>query len=124
MHQQIANPAQNESSPDNGSSVSVWENLMRKAVRASRAAQSDIALTGYRQALQIAHRLIEQPSSGRAGDCVAALVVSHDNLASLYAELGDIDSAAAHFCPDHDTRIFKTFRTAFGSSLLFPAGSQ
>lgn len=105
MHQQIVNPAENESSPDDESRVSAWENVMREAVRASRAAQSNVALKGYQQALEIADRLIDHPPSGRAGDCVAAWVVSHHNLADLHAELGDIDSAAGHLCRAHETLI-------------------
>jgi hypothetical protein len=105
MHQQIVNPAENESFPTIGSSLSVWERVMREAVRTSHAAPSNVALNGYQQALKIAHRLIEQPPSGRAGDCVAALVVSHHNLADLHAELGDIDSASEHLCRAHETLI-------------------
>jgi hypothetical protein len=105
MHQQIVNPTESESSPDSRLSVSVWENVMREAVRTCRAAPRNVTLKTYQQALGIAHRLIEQPPPGRADDCVAALVVSHHNLADLHAERGDIDSAAEHFCHAHETLI-------------------
>jgi hypothetical protein len=105
MHQQIVSPAENESSPSDGLSVSVWERVMREAVRTSRAAPRHVALKAYEQALEIAHRLIEQPPPERADDCVAALVVSHHNLAGLHAERGDIDSAAEHLCHAHETLI-------------------
>jgi hypothetical protein len=105
MHRQIVNSAENASSPDNGLSLSAWENVMREAVQTSRAAPSNVMLNTYEQALRIAHRLIERPPQGRAGDCMAALVVSHHNLADLHAELGDIDSAAEHLCRAHETLI-------------------
>lgn len=105
MHQQIVNPAENASSSDHGSNLSVWENVMREAVRTSRAAPSNVMLNTYQQALEIAYRLIGQPPPGRADDCVAALVVSHHNLADVHAEQGDIDSAADHLCRAHETLI-------------------
>ena len=117
MHQQIVNPAENEFSPTVETSLSVWERVMREAVRTSHAKQSKVALKAYQQALEIAHRLIEQPSSGRAGDCVAALVVSHHNLADLHAELGDIDSAAEHLCRAHETLITLFLDAGRGASL-------
>jgi hypothetical protein len=83
----------------------VWENLMREAVRTSRAAPLNVTLKTYQQALGIADRLIEQPPPGRADDCVAALVVSHHNLADVHAERGDIDGTAEHLCRAHETLI-------------------
>jgi len=61
MHQQIVNPAENESSPTIESSLPLWERVMREAVRTSQAAPANVALKAYQQALEIAHRLIGQP---------------------------------------------------------------
>ena len=105
MHQQIASPAENELSPNNGASLSVWESVMREVARTSRAVPRSVALTIYQQALRIAHQLVGQPPPGRADDCVAAVVVSHLNLAGLQAEWGDLDSAAGHLCDAHETLI-------------------
>jgi len=117
MHQQIVNPAENESSPTIESSLPLWERVMREAVRTSQAAPANVALKAYQQALEIAHRLIGQSPSGRADDCVAALVVSHHNLADLHAELGDIDSAAEHLCRAHETLITLFLDAGRGASL-------
>ncbi|CAN7625057.1 tetratricopeptide repeat protein [Caballeronia sp. LjRoot31] len=105
MHQHIANAAENEFAPNNGSSLSAWERVMREAVRTSPAAPGNVALKAYQQALELAGRLIGEPPPGRADDCVAALVVSYHNLADLHAELGDLDSAAAHLCHAHEILI-------------------
>lgn len=98
MHQPIADLAAN-SSTSTQPSLPLWESLMRRAMHAS----SDHRSAAYEHALSIALQLIDAPPPGRDEDCIAALVVSHHNLADLHAELGDANSAARQLCRAHET---------------------
>ncbi|WP_277188042.1 hypothetical protein [Caballeronia sp. BR00000012568055] len=86
----------------------LWESLMRQAVADERAGQLSLARAGYERALAIALRLLDAPPPGRAEDCLAALVVSHHNLADLLADSSDSNdrnAAARHLCHAHETLI-------------------
>ncbi|MFT4066510.1 DUF2753 family protein [Paraburkholderia sp.] len=104
MHEQIATPGP-VGSPSRDLSLSQWETVTRQAIAAAREAGAGPALAGYEQALSIARQLIAAPPSGRAEDCVAALVVSYHNLADLHVEQGDADTAASHLCRAHEALI-------------------
>jgi hypothetical protein len=83
-----------------------WESLMRQAVEAEREHHLALARAGYEEALRIALQLLDAPPAGRVDDCVAALVVSHHNLADLLIALGtpeDVDAATRHLCDAHET---------------------
>lgn len=105
MHQPHFASTAYEVTISRGASLPAWEYAMRAAVAASHAAQPLAALDGYERALQIARRLIERLPEGRASDCVAALVVSHHNLADLELERGGTDRAIAHLCDAHEALL-------------------
>lgn len=86
-----------------------WEAVTRKAIALMRTAGAGPALADHECALAIACRLIETPPPARVEDCVAALVVSHHNLADLWTERGDADGAAAHLCRAHETLLALAF---------------
>ncbi|BBU29927.1 hypothetical protein BTHE68_36610 [Burkholderia sp. THE68] len=102
MHQQIADFVLPTSDTP---SLPLWETAMRQAVKAERDRQTALALAGYERALSIAQRLIDAPPAGRANDCLAALVVSHHNLADLRVAQGDPNAAAPLLCRVHETLI-------------------
>lgn len=104
MHQQIATPSAGGSSPADVS-LSLWEAVTRQAMAITRDAGTGPALADYECALSIARQLVNAPPPGRAEDCVAALVVSHHNLADLQTDRGDIDAAASHLCQAHEALI-------------------
>jgi hypothetical protein len=97
----LALPAVSSADP----TLPLWESLMRQAVADERAGQPSLARAGYERALAIAHRLLDAPPPGRTDDCLAALVVSHHNLADLLIDSNDRDAAARHLCHAHDTLI-------------------
>jgi hypothetical protein len=98
-----------ECNPDSGPAASpslpLWENLMRQAFQSERDGQARLAHAGYERALAVALHLLDDPPPGRAEDCLAALVVSHHNLADLLAAIGERDAAAQHLCQAHETLI-------------------
>ncbi|WP_146122830.1 hypothetical protein [Burkholderia multivorans] len=104
MHQQIATPASG-GSPSSDVTLSLWEAVTRQAIALTRDAGPGPALADYDCALSIARQLIDAPPTARAEDCVAALVVSHHNLADLYIDHGDIDAAVGHLCQAHEALI-------------------
>ena len=71
-----------------------WERLMRRAGAALHMQQWRMALGYQRQALAVAVGLAHHPPAGRVDDCVAALVVSHLNLAELQVQAAEPDAAA------------------------------
>ena len=79
-----------------------WERVIRNAQVAARMDQWVLSLAGCREALAIAKHLVATPPPGRADDCVAALVVSHHNLADLQIEAGSPDLAAIQLCLAHE----------------------
>ncbi|BAN25750.1 hypothetical protein [Caballeronia insecticola] len=93
MHQQIADLAP-DTSHSEAPSLPLWEAAMRQAMKAERESRIALAAAGYERALSVALRLIEAPPAARTDDCLAALVVSHHNLADLRVAQGDLDSAA------------------------------
>ncbi|MBY4673877.1 DUF2753 domain-containing protein [Burkholderia multivorans] len=104
MHQQIATLIP-DGLPSRDVSLSLWETVTRQAIATARATGAGSALLSYERALLIARQLLVAPPPGRAEDCVAALVVSHHNLADLHFEYGDVDTAASHLCCAHEALL-------------------
>ncbi|QJE02814.1 DUF2753 family protein [Massilia forsythiae] len=104
MHMDIAASLSWNRSPQE-ISLPRWEAVTRKAIALMRSAGAGPALADHECALAIACRLIDAPPSGRAQDCVAALVVSHHNLADLWRARGDTGGAAAHLCRAHEALL-------------------
>lgn len=80
-----------------------WEHETRQALQAQRAGRTAPALAGHRRSLVLALGLIEHPVPGSADHCVAALVVSHHNLADLLLAEGDEEGAVGHLCGAHES---------------------
>ncbi|MFM0741260.1 hypothetical protein PQQ51_28825 [Paraburkholderia xenovorans] len=104
MHQHLANLA-SDRSPSKSPTLSLWETTTRQALAGAREASAAAALAAYERALSIAHQLIEAPPAGRAEDCIAALVVSHHNLADWHIERSDPETAVCHLCDAHEALI-------------------
>ncbi|GAB5095568.1 hypothetical protein [Caballeronia sp. GACF4] len=104
MHERIEFQAVDISAQDSPS-LPVWEALMRQAIKAAAEQQTTAARSTFEHALEIARRLIEAPPPGRGEDCIAALVVSHHNLADHYAEQGNQDAAAQLRCEAHEALL-------------------
>ncbi|MDO9405792.1 MAG: DUF2753 family protein [Polaromonas sp.] len=83
-------------------SLAQWERLMRSAQAAARMEQLVLSLATCWQALAVAQELVIDPPRGRANDCVAALVVSHHNLADMQLEAGGNDLAAEQLSQAHE----------------------
>ena len=72
-----------------------WERAMQRARAAGQMGQMAMALAFEQQALALALRLVQQtPPAGREDDCIAALVVSHLNVADLQVQAAEPDAAA------------------------------
>ena len=68
---------------------------MQRARAAVQMGQMAMALAFEQQALALALRLVQQtPPAGREDDCIAALVVSHLNVADLQVQAAEPDAAA------------------------------
>lgn len=74
---------------------SPWETVMARGTAAARQGQWMLALASFQQALGMARALLAARPAGRSEDCVAALIVSHHNLAELQTDAGGPDLAAA-----------------------------
>ncbi|MFM0326757.1 hypothetical protein [Caballeronia glebae] len=120
MRQHIADFAADKPASD-APSLPLWETAMRQAVNAERDRQTTLALAGYERALAIAHRLIAAPPAGRADDCLAALVVSHLNLADLRVAQGDPNAAALVLCRAHEALAALSIDAARPASLRHAA---
>ncbi|RYX98110.1 MAG: hypothetical protein EOO28_00825 [Comamonadaceae bacterium] len=98
-------------------SLAQWDRVMRHAQVAAGMSQGVLALAGSWEALSIAKQLCANPPPGRADDCVAALVVSHHNLADLQLEAGTPDLAAGQLCHAHETLLALMQDTPSGANL-------
>ncbi len=79
-----------------------WERAMQRARAAGQMGQMAMALAFEQQALALALRLLQQtPPAGREDDCIAALVVSHLNVADLQVQAAAPDAAARLLCRVH-----------------------
>ncbi len=78
-----------------------WERALQRANAAVRMDQPVMALAYQQQALVLALRIVQEPPSGREDDSIAALVVSHLNLAELQAEAGAVEEGAQLLCRIH-----------------------
>ena len=68
---------------------------MQRARAAVQMGQMAMALAFEQQALALALRLVQQtPPAGREDDCIAALVVSHLNVADLQVQAAEPDVIA------------------------------
>ncbi|MBO9356809.1 DUF2753 family protein [Bordetella petrii] len=80
--------------------LGAWQRATLRGNRALERGDAAAALTQYRAALSLADAL-----SGRAADAdtaVAAVVVSHHNLAELHRRAGRDEQAGAHVCRAHE----------------------
>ncbi|KQP38834.1 hypothetical protein ASF44_10325 [Pseudorhodoferax sp. Leaf274] len=75
---------------------------MARGTAAARQGQVLLAMASFQEALGIARGLLAVPGA-RSDDCVAALVVSHHNLAEVQADAGGNDLAAAQLALAHET---------------------
>lgn len=85
-----------------GDMFSPWHAVMARGTAAARQGQVLLALASFQEALGIARALLARPGQ-RSDDCVAALVVSHHNLAEVQADAGGTDLAAAQLALAHET---------------------
>lgn len=80
----------------------LWERTMRRAQAAERMGQAAMALGYQQQALALSLRVLQQsPPVGREDDCIAAIVVSHLNVADLQAQAADLNASARLLCRAH-----------------------
>jgi len=82
-----------------------WERTLQRANAALRMDQPVMALAYQQQALVIALRIAQEPPAGREDDCIAALVVSHLNLADLQVEAGALEECTQLLCSVHATLL-------------------
>lgn len=88
--------------PEAGERLACWQRLTREALAAQRQGHLEIALAGYVRALWAAEALLDGPVLVlRPDDCLAALVVSHHNLADLHCHCGQPALAVDHLCRAH-----------------------
>lgn len=87
-----------------GDLLSPWQSLMSRGTAAARQGQVLLALASFQEALAIARTLLARPGE-RCDDCVAALVVSHHNLAEVQLDAGGDDLAAVHLALAHETLL-------------------
>jgi len=98
----LASTRQLSATPLEPATLARWEHAMRSARAARELGQLRLAAACQHQALALSLRLLEQaPPPGREDDCVAALVVSHLNLADLQAQAAALDDAAQLLCRAH-----------------------
>lgn len=91
-------PAQMAAKP----SLLRWEQLTRRANHAAYGGHSALAIFANAQALWVAQALLEGLAlQARPDDCLAALVVSHHNLADLYRGVEHPAAAVEHLCSAH-----------------------
>lgn len=85
-----------------GARLARWEQLTRQAHEAQARHRLELALAAQVQALWLAEELLDGPLLvQRPDDCLAALVVSHHNLADLYCHRGQAAQAIDHLCQAH-----------------------
>ncbi|MFT4266737.1 MAG: hypothetical protein QM586_05865 [Xenophilus sp.] len=88
--------------PEAGERLARWERLTRQAREAHGRGRLESALAAQVQALWLAEELLDGPLlMQRPDDCLAALVVSHHNLADLYCHRGQAGQAIDHLCQAH-----------------------
>lgn len=89
-------------SPQESVSLTRWQRAAGRARAAQQMGQWRIAAKYHHQALALALCLLEPPTPpGREDDCVAAVVVSHLNVADLLAHAAATDDAAQCLCRAH-----------------------
>ena len=94
-----------ERTADPRASLATWEDLAQRASAHQQQGRLLQALQLFRQALVVAEALLRMPgqpvADTQAHACIAALVVSHHNLADLYLHSGAPATAAQHLCDAH-----------------------
>ncbi|MFT3721181.1 hypothetical protein [Pseudorhodoferax sp.] len=93
------------SAPNRAAAVDLlapWQSVMARGTAAARQGQLLLAMSSFQEALAIARALLAAPGE-RCDDCVAALVVSHHNLAEVQADAGGSDLAATQLAQAHET---------------------
>lgn len=94
-----------------------WERTLQRANAALRLGQPVMALAYQQQALVIVLRIAQDPPVGREDDGIAALVVSHLNLADLQAEAGALEECTQLLCSVHATLLGLMADGSQGSAL-------
>lgn len=85
------------------SGLGQWESLMRRGIASARCGNTALAAHLYGQSLHIAENLLSRGHVGlEADDRIAAFVVTHLNLADLYAEQAQLDAAVHYRCRAHE----------------------
>lgn len=101
MHS-LSPTAESQASREASRSLARWECLTRQALDAHRLGRLELALAAHVQALWTVEALLDGPVLAlRPDDCLAALVVSHHNLADLYRCRGQSPQAVDHLCLPH-----------------------
>ncbi|WP_295958448.1 hypothetical protein [Rhodoferax sp.] len=100
--------------PQRPASLTQWEALVQRGTHAVQAGHPELALFSFHQALAIAQDLLDVPPAELTDDCLAALVVSHHNLADLYAQAQLLEAAAQHLCRAHRTLLALQHSPAHG----------
>lgn len=79
-----------------------WQHAARRARSAQQLGQWRMAMAYQHQALGLSLQLLEQvPPAGREDDCIAAVVVSHLNVADLQAQAGALEDSTQVLCRAH-----------------------
>ena len=96
--------------------LAAWEDLAQRARLHRQQGRMLQALRLFRQALVVAEALLRTPgqpvADAQAHACIAALVVSHHNLAELYLYSGAPATAAQHLCDAHTSVLQLTITDA------------
>jgi hypothetical protein len=110
-------PAARDALAPEPATLAHWERTLQRANAALHMGQPVMALAYQQQALVLALRIVQAPPAGREDDCIAALVVSHLNLADLQAEAGALDASAQLLCSVHATLLGLMADGSQGSAL-------
>ena len=83
-----------------------WEQLARRGRMYARTGQAPRAVACHQRALLLAQTLVASPLAAEEPHaCLAALVVSHHNLADLHRDAGHLPLAVQHVCAAHDALV-------------------
>lgn len=94
-------------SADGGTApLAQWEQLARRGSMCARTGQAARAVACHQRALLLAQDLVASPlAAENPHACLAALVVSHHNLADIHRDAGHFPLAVQHVCAAHDALV-------------------
>ena len=120
-----ASPRRSPDHPEEPATLAQWERVLQRARAARQLGLLSMALAYEHQGLALSLRLLEQsPVPGREDDCVAALVVSHLNVACLQAQAAALDAAARLLCRAHSLLLGLMADASHGAALQQAAWRQ